>query len=126
MAIRPKKQCNHPGCPDLTLHGQCDRHRKQANKRWDGQRGNAQDRGYDGQWQKVREMKASRDPLCEECLKLGPETPLDLVHHILPIETHPELRLVMENLMSLCKDCHAKIHSKEENKQHAITTNTTI
>ena len=110
MAIRPKKQCNHPGCPDLTLHGQCDKHSKQASKRWDSRRGTAQDRGYDGTWQKVREMKASRDPLCEECLKHRIEKPLDIVHHIHPIETHPDLRLVMENLMSLCKRCHDEIH----------------
>ena len=110
MAIRPKKQCNHPGCPDLTLHGQCDKHKKQAYKRWDDRRGNAQDRGYDRTWQKVREMKASRDPLCEECYKVGIEKPMELVHHILSIEEYPELRLVMENLMSLCRNCHDEIH----------------
>ena len=115
--IKRLKQCNHPGgCPNLTQHGQCDRHRKQAHKRWDDRRESAQSRGYDGTWQKVREMKANDDPLCEECLGHGIEKPLDLVHHILPIETHPELRLVMENLMSLCKDCHIKFHSKKENK----------
>ena len=116
MAIRPKKQCNHPGCPDLTLHGQCDRHRKQANKRWDGQRGTPKERGYADSWPKVREMKASRDPLCEECLKRVPriEIELDVVHHIYPIKTHPELRLVMENLMSLCITCHAEIHNNNK------------
>ena len=61
-------------------------------------------------------MKAGRDPLCEECLKHGIEKPLELVHHVLPIETYPELRLVMENLMSLCRNCHDEIHSKKENK----------
>jgi hypothetical protein len=34
-----------------------------------------------------------------------------MVHHIMTIEEAPELRLVWENLMSLCEACHDVKHS---------------
>jgi len=86
---------------------------KAATRRYDKSRGNSGERGYDAQWQKVRTIKANQDPLCEECLKAGLLVPLDVVHHIKPIETHPELRLVIENLMSLCTFHHEEIHKGE-------------
>lgn len=48
----------------------------------------------------------SIDPLCEEHLKQGFDVAATMVHHVKAVETHPELRLVMENLMSLCNSCH--------------------
>lgn len=46
--------------------------------------------------------------LCEMCLKEGRLTPVQEVHHILPVSkggTHAR-----DNLMSLCQSCHTKIH----------------
>ena len=63
--------------------------------------------------QRVRDFKASQDPLCEICDKHGIVRPLDVVHHVLPIETHPELRLDPDNLMSLCTEHHEEIHKDE-------------
>jgi len=34
------------------------------------------------------------------------------VHHIKPIRTHPELRLVWDNLMSVCRECHKIIEGE--------------
>lgn len=87
---------------------------KKEIRQYDKKRGTSGERGYDATWQKVREMKANQNPLCEECLKNGIVKPLNKVHHIKPIETHPELRLVMENLMSLCNECHEQIYHKGE------------
>ncbi len=88
----------------------------------DGNRPNSSDRGYDHQWQKVRARKVKKDPFCERCLKKIPKlyVPISVktngnygvVHHIKPIETHPHLRLVMENLESLCFDCHEREHGR--------------
>lgn len=111
--FKPKKPCTYPLCKELTTGGRCDRHKRQASRKYDLERGNSGERGYDAVWQKVREMKASQDPLCEECLKNGRIVPLDKVHHIKPIETHPELRLVMENLRSLCITHHEQTHSQD-------------
>lgn len=117
MPSKPKKPCTYPGCPELTTGGRCDRHKRQASRKYDKERGTSGERGYDATWQKVREMKANQDPLCQECLKTGRTVPLDKVHHIKPIETHPELRLVMENLRSLCTPCHEAEHEGERFKR---------
>ena len=108
-------------CPNLIkgkkvrLCPECLPYQKKEIRQYDRERGNSGERGYDAQWQKVRDIKAAKNPLCEECLKEGrPDTPLDVVHHIKSIESHPELRLVMDNLMSLCISCHDQIYHKGE------------
>jgi 5-methylcytosine-specific restriction protein A len=102
-------------CPNLiraeSLCPECRVYEKQDVKRYDTERGNSGERGYDARWQKVRDMKANRNPLCELCLPKI-ERPMDMVHHIEPIETHPELRLVMDNLLSVCAACHERIHDR--------------
>ena len=53
-------------------------------------------------------VSVTEHPLCEMCLKEGRLTPVQEVHHILPVSkggTHAR-----ENLMSLCQSCHTKIH----------------
>jgi 5-methylcytosine-specific restriction enzyme A len=74
---------------------------------------NCGERGYDNQWHKVRMLKAKSSPLCELCEQQDIDTPVDVVHHIKSIEEAPELRLVMSNLMSLCRDCHEAIHGRK-------------
>ena len=58
-----------------------------------------------------REFKhryAAEHPLCEMCLKEGRLTPVEEVHHILPISQGGDHR--QSNLMSLCQSCHTKLH----------------
>ena len=65
-------------------------------------------RKYGRSWKKIRKRYVASHPFCEECLKKGILVPVDEVHHIIPLAergTHDE-----DNLMSLCKTCHAKIH----------------
>jgi 5-methylcytosine-specific restriction enzyme A len=69
-------------------------------------------RGYNGQWQKVRNIKISNDPLCEQCINHGIDEIATIVHHIKSIEDAPELRLRYDNLMSLCTQCHEEIHGR--------------
>ena len=76
-------------------------------------RPSAAQRGYDRQWYKVRAMKLSQNPLCEECILIGIVKSTDMVHHIIPVNEAPHLRLAMDNLQSLCMDCHAVKHSNE-------------
>ncbi len=118
--MKPRGQCPGRGprynaCPNLVKPGticpECEPFEKARVRAYDKSRGSSGERGYDAQWQKVRELKARREPLCEMCL---PEVvPLDIVHHIKPIETHPELRLVMENLKSVCEKHHNELHKGE-------------
>lgn len=110
MPIAARKPCTYPLCPTLTTGGRCEQHKRKEQERYDASRGNSGERGYDATWQSVRNMKLSRDPLCERCER---DVVAVLVHHIKPIETHPELRLDMGNLMSLCQPCHETIHGKQ-------------
>ena len=71
-------------------------------------RPNSKDRGYDRTWARLRRMKLNANPLCEECERNGIVTQAKEVHHIIPIDERPELRLVWENLESLCIACHDK------------------
>ena len=64
-------------------------------------------------WLKVKSDAIVRDNFkCKVCSKS-----YDLeVHHILPRSEHPELSLDLENLMTLCIECHALIHKDDKYK----------
>ena len=64
-------------------------------------------RKYGRAWKRIRDRYAKVHPLCESCLEEGRLTPVEEVHHIVPISqggTHNE-----NNLMSLCQSCHTKV-----------------
>ncbi len=115
MPRRPLRPCAHPGCPELVSTGRCERHRKRKASRDAAAdvlaRGSAADRGYDSAWRKVRRIKLARDPLCERCAADGRTRVADMVHHRVPVKEDPSLRLVLENLESLCNSCHAAAHA---------------
>ncbi len=114
MPFKSRHPCGYPACPNLVTDGaRCEKHRRKEQVEYDARRENSGERGYDAVWQKVRAMKLNQDPLCEEHLKQNMDVAATMVHHIQPIETHPELRLVMENLMSLCTAHHEEIHKGE-------------
>lgn len=61
-------------------------------------------------------MYLRSSPICEECRRGGiinygsKDEPL-MVHHIIPIKGKDDpLRLAMDNLMTLCIQCHAAKH----------------
>jgi 5-methylcytosine-specific restriction enzyme A len=83
---------------------------------------------YDsGNWKRLREDVKDRDNNeCQECKRKGIVT-VDrneysekakrkkiklLVHHIKELEDHPELALEVDNLETVCVDCHNKIHGR--------------
>ena len=57
---------------------------------------------------------ASTAGLCEQCLRKGMYRPGEIVHHITPITPDmiddPRITLAWDNLMLLCRDCHARAH----------------
>jgi len=77
----------------------------------DDRRRPSSQRGYDATWRRVRRAKLSVNPLCEKCLSRGRVTPATMVHHKKPVCDYPDLRLVWENLESLCEACHDVEHS---------------
>lgn len=109
MPTKPKHPCSWPGCPNLTDKAYCPEHMKAANKRYEKYRRDPQTRTrYGKTWQVIRNRYKAKHPLCEMCLNESRATPMDHVHHILPLReggTNDE-----SNLMSLCKACHSKVH----------------
>ena len=109
MPTAPHKRCSYPRCGNkATVGARCEQHKHQRFYN----RVNSGLRGYDHAWHKVRKIKIRHDPCCQICEQHNVDTIATVVHHIKEIETHPELRLVMSNLMSLCHDCHEALHGR--------------
>jgi 5-methylcytosine-specific restriction protein A len=107
MPSRPLRACAKAGCVELVTSGYCDCHKALLGRVYDNHRGSAASRGYDSDWQHVRLDALKRDCyLCVICLTKGIVTPARDVDHITSITTAPELRLVLDNLQSLCRACH--------------------
>ena len=76
-------------------------------------------------WRNVRERVWSRDKgLCQECLKNGIIREGDTVHHIIPITVDniddETITLNMDNLETVCRDCHAKVHGKYSQDRYKV------
>ena len=78
---------------------------------WKGERGTPAERGYDRAWVKLRNNYIKHNPLCE---MRGPacKGAARIVHHVIPIEKRPDLRLVRSNLMAVCDPCHRIAHDE--------------
>ena len=67
---------------------------------------------WSSEWRKLKHSVLKRDHHeCQLCKREGRLT-LDnlMVHHIKPLEYYPLLRLDADNLVTLCKNCHNKVH----------------
>jgi 5-methylcytosine-specific restriction enzyme A len=66
-----------------------------------------QPRVYDkATWKRTRAAQLSREPRCEECLKLGLLIPATEVDHKIPVAAGGA-PFDSANLQSLCKRCHS-------------------
>lgn len=63
-------------------------------------------------WRKFAKRYKAEHPLCCECERQGRVTPSQLVDHIKPYKTHPELAYVASNLRPLCWACHNRIGAR--------------
>lgn len=111
MPYKPKRPCAYPGCPKLAVSGgqYCVEHKKQTDKTYNRySRSEDVNRTYGRSWKRIRDRYIQQHPLCERCQKEGRLTPVDEVHHILPVSQGG--RSTQDNLMSLCRSCHNLIH----------------
>ncbi|SMF83275.1 5-methylcytosine-specific restriction enzyme A [Azospirillum oryzae] len=85
-------------------------------RRLDKTRGSARQRGYDRDWEKLRDVVViERGCRCEACgiivvlrkREATVTTPVAEVDHIESITDRPDLRLERSNLRVLCKPCHS-------------------
>jgi 5-methylcytosine-specific restriction enzyme A len=58
----------------------------------------------------LRQMVLKRDSY--QCVKCGSEGPLHC-HHILPVAVEPLLSADIDNCITLCEQCHKKVHSQD-------------
>jgi 5-methylcytosine-specific restriction protein A len=72
-------------------------------------------------WRTVRRLKFQQNPLCEKCEEKGLTVQAEDIHHVISFMStnNPDIRYNLaydfENLLSLCKQCHQKIHSMQRN-----------
>lgn len=78
-----------------------------------------------GPWRRVRTAALARDlGLCQDCLALYMANPdyqvktAEMVHHIKPRKTNPELELSLDNLISLCDQHHEQRHPERRKSNH--------
>lgn len=65
-------------------------------------------RVYDTQqWKRVRAMKLSMDPLCEECRRIGRMVAATQVDHRVAL-ARGGAAFDLENLVALCASCHSR------------------
>ncbi len=109
MPRKPLKPCRYPGCNKLTEGTYCEVHAKEVAKDYNKYtRHGDHNKKYGRGWRRIRNAYATAHPLCERCLKEGKLTPMEEVHHILPVNRGGSND--WSNLMSLCHSCHEKIH----------------
>ena len=117
MPKKPKRPCSYPGCPKLTDGRLCEEHEKLENKRYEKyDRDPAVRRRYGRAWKRIRDSYVQLHPLCEQCQEKDLLVPTEEVHHRIPLSeggTHAR-----ENLIALCKPCHARIHAEQGDRWH--------
>lgn len=71
-------------------------------------------------WKRVRALAMQRDHgMCQDCmdrLRAGygiKPNRAQMVHHIIPLEERPDLALDLNNLRSLCNECHNRQHPEK-------------
>ena len=72
-------------------------------------------------WKHTRDIAMKRDGyLCVDCQKKGKFTAAEEVHHITeltPDNVHdPEVTLNLNNLVSLCRECHRARHGARQRR----------
>lgn len=109
MPTKPMKPCSYPGCPKLTYKTYCPYHKSLMNKNYNKYcRTYDVNKRYGSLWQRIRNRYVMLHPLCELCLKEGILTPVEEVHHIVPLSKGGTNDF--SNLMSLCKSHHQRLH----------------
>lgn len=116
MPRKPKQPCAYPGCSKLSDGRYCEEHRKQEARRYETySRDPSVRRKYGRAWKHTRDNYAAEHPFCEKCFEQGILVPVEEVHHKVPVSqggTHEK-----NNLMSLCRSCHNKIHLEMGDRQ---------
>lgn len=80
-------------------------------KRTDAQRPSSTQRGYDRDWRELRAAFLKANPIC--CVPGCGDFSTDADHY-LDVRTHPELRLVWQNLRPYCHKHHSSRTARDQ------------
>ena len=100
MPHSPPTPCRETGCPALSYTPRCSLHTKERQHVYDRQRGTTKERGYAGEWFKIRRDVLREEPACRRCG--GPASEVD---HIIPKRSGGTNERA--NLQGLCGSCHS-------------------
>ena len=65
-------------------------------------------------WVVTRRQAMQRDNYeCQMCKEEGMFKPGEVVHHIKPSDKYPDLMYEIDNLQTLCRPCHERVHGRE-------------
>lgn len=126
MPQRPNKPCRHRGCGTLTRDASsyCEEHRAEAVGWARSNASSAAERGYGGEWRKIRARVMRRDVgLCQPCARLGAVSLAQEVDHIVNKAQAKGLGWTQqrvdaeENLQAICKACHKSKTAREARRQ---------
>lgn len=97
---------------------------KKARKYTNDEKRKARQKIYNSsKWKQLRIAKLQQQPLCEECERIGRITPAEHVHHSKSfMKANTEIELLdlaynYSNLMSLCAECHNRLHREMKQKK---------
>lgn len=111
MPRKPAHPCNYPGCPKLTTERFCPEHQQEYAKNYEKYHRNREAKSkYDNKWNHLRKRYIAKHPWCEECLKEGRYVKVEHVHHRIPLSEGGTND--WNNLESVCRSCHSKIHAR--------------
>ena len=79
-------------------------------------------------WRNVRKAKLLDQPLCEVCMTQGKYTHADMVHHKIELRSPNgwKYRLDLNNLESICYECHNKEEHKYSNNRRQKPNRTNV
>ena len=121
-----KKLCNYSGCNEIAVehHTYCAKHLVESQARHQEWLNNhkkpfenaVRSNNYNNtEWRKLRKEVLKRDNYqCCQCGAGAAESGFPLeIHHIIPPKGNKELFFDINNCVTLCKWCHAKITQEE-------------
>lgn len=116
--VKPPRHCRFPSCGRLVSPPvvYCAKHqpvidRQRAKTKYhNDSRPPAHQQGYDWDWRQLRDTLKSQPAymLCAVCQDATTHS----LHHIKPVASHPDLRLVISNLMPVCGRCHSMLEGR--------------